>query len=491
MRPEPATAFKEMPASQPPVPFGRDTSSQDTFGQDSLGQHIATSSQGMCSADHAISVEIATPDRFIAMEREWRDLTSRALEPNIFMEPSLVAAAARSDDAVIHVLLVWGRTRPATPLCLVGVWAFACRRPSSRLPLTVLKSPVHDHAYLGIPVLDADRGADALTAMLDAIAREPSFPKMLEVGSFDADGPVAALLADALASRGSQHLRLEPRLRPRLRLGDSGAEAAPLSASRAKALRRRRKHLDKQGPVTLTRHRDPEGVRTALEEFLILEASGWKGRASQRGRAILRIPSLDSFFRSAVAGLAARGQLEISALRSDGRPVAMQMTVRSGATAFTWKSAYDEALKDCSPGIILLQEVTASLLSEPGLRSVDSCSHSDESYMAEFWSGRKPVLDLVMDVRRGTTAAFLLLSSAEHVRRQLQFEARRMRRVLQSAQRTASSACSSILSACARQVHGIAAKVMQLRRGSASPHAPGEEVVRSAAVDRREGGRGR
>lgn len=397
----------------------------------------------LAEAEAAISVEIATPERFATIEREWRDLTARALAANVFMEPSVVAAAAFADGVDVHVLLAWAAKEAMGPVRLVGAWAFACRRPTSRLPLTVLKSPVHPHACLGIPVLDADIAADVLMRMLDAVAQEPDLPKLVEINSFDDAGPVASLFADVLARRDSRHVRLEPRRRPQLVKGV--AEAAPLASSREKALRQKRRRLGKRGQLSCTTHQAQGEIRAALEEFLALEVAGWKGKAIERGHAIRKAPANETFFRAAIEGLAVRGLAKISALRSDGKPVAMQITVQSGSTAFTWKSAYDEAQRDCAPGLLMLQEVTASFLADPAIGSVDSCNHRDDGYMAEFWSGRKPVLDMVLDARRGMTPAFMLLGGAERARQRFQAKARRAHRALRSARASASSLIRSML----------------------------------------------
>lgn len=416
MRPEPAIVFSASSKAEIAFPGERD----DRAG-----------------AAHAISVEIATPERFLSIERDWRDLTGRALAANVFMEPSVVAAAALADAVTVHVLLAWAAKEPDADLRLVGAWAFACRRPTSNLPFTVLKTPVHGHACLGIPVLDADCAAKALAQMLDAIMDEPDLPKLVEINSFDDAGPVAIILADALARRGARHICLEARRRPQLVSGE--AEAASLSTSRERALRQKHRHLGKHGQVTYTVHSDRAEVHAALDEFLALEMAGWKSKAIERGHAIRREPAREAFFRPAVEGLAACGLVRIRALRCDGNPVAMRITVRSGSTAFTWKSAYDEKSKDCAPGLLLLQDETAALLADPGVRVVDSCNRRDNGYMAEFWSGRRPVLDIVLDVRRGMTPAFLLLSSIERSYQQFKSQARRAHQVLRSARGTLSA----------------------------------------------------
>ena len=382
------------------------------------------------AAAATIGVEITTPQRLATIEREWRDLCGRALADNAFLEPSLIAAAAEVGAAEIAVLLAWSAPQPDMPSRLIGLWALARRHAFPLLPVPMLKTPVIDHAFLGTPVLDRDDAAQALSGMLDAIAAERSLPDLLSIGSLDASGPVAAVFAEVLARRGSPCTRLETRLRPSLLKSASGGGTSPVSPSRAKALRKKQQRLARQGVVSCTRHAGGSEVGPAIEEFLTLEASGWKGRRSSRGQAILRTPVLTSFFRRAIAALANRHQAQIIALRLDGRAIAMQVTVQSGETAFTWKSAYDEAHRACAPGLLLHQEVTGRFLADPALRAVDSCNHHDTGHMAEFWAGRREVSDLIVDARPRRTALFGLVSTLELGHRRLREAARRCRSVL-------------------------------------------------------------
>lgn len=380
----------------------------------------------------AISIEITTAGRFASIGREWRDLVDRALEPNAFMEPGLVLAAELAGKGPIRVLLAWGAACADSSIRLLGAWAFGCHRSSSGLPVTVLKTPVHDHAYLGLPVLDRERGGQVLRQMLDEVSREPDLPKVIEIASLEEGGAFGRLFADCLAERRTSFIRLDPRLRPQLRLKAPRNAPPPLSASRVRALGRRRRHLASVGDVASTTHMAPSDVDAALDELLVLEGAGWKGRASRRGRAIRRDPLLEQFFRAAVSGLAAEGLATITALRCDGRPVAMQLTIRSGVTAFTWKSAYDEEFRSCAPGLLLLKDLTDVFWSDENLKMIDSCNHRDDGYMAEFWKDRRSVADILLDVRPRTTPVAWIICQAEVTRRWLLAKARQTRSRLRS-----------------------------------------------------------
>jgi CelD/BcsL family acetyltransferase involved in cellulose biosynthesis len=110
-----------------------------------------------------------------------------------------------------------------------------------------------------------------------------------------------------------------------------------------------------------------------------------------------------------IAALAARGEAAIHSLTLDGKPVSMQIVLRAGATAFTWKTAYDEALHDFSPGTLLFEDYTARLLADDTIACVDSCSFDDNGYMAA-WQERATLTQMWFDARRGGSTAFTLLA---------------------------------------------------------------------------------
>jgi CelD/BcsL family acetyltransferase involved in cellulose biosynthesis len=356
-----------------------------------------------------IGVEIVDPARLAALGPEIRDLIARAAEPNVFMDPAFVCAAAARE--AVHVVLAWDRH--PVPARLIGLWALAAGLPAKLpLPIRVLQPPARDYSYLSTPILDAADGAAALAPMLDAIATS-RLPKIIVLPLAQADGAVMAALKDALARRAAPPHILERSRRPLLAAGGDGKAylERALSASSRKKLRQHRRRLGEHGTLTHTTHRDPASVAAALDEFLILEAAGWKGR---RGTAMLCDPGAAAFARAAINGLAAQGDAIIEALRLDGRPVSMQIILRSGRAAFTWKTAFDESFHDYSPGMLLFEDYTHSLLAEPGLAVADSCAIDESGFMAA-WTERRELAHVWVDVRPGGSLAFRLATTAAQV----------------------------------------------------------------------------
>jgi hypothetical protein len=82
-----------------------------------------------------------------------------------------------------------------------------------------------------------------------------------------------------------------------------------LGAKKLKELRRQRNRLGDVGTLRFSVAQTPPDVRDALEGFLKLEASGWKGR---NGSALISNDGDAAFIRRGCVALAATGQCEIA-----------------------------------------------------------------------------------------------------------------------------------------------------------------------------------
>ncbi|MGH6664953.1 MAG: GNAT family N-acetyltransferase, partial [Pseudolabrys sp.] len=359
-----------------------------------------------------IAVETVTSARLAEIQIEWRDLIARADVANVFMHPLLLALSACYPDSHIRILLAWqnsgGRKR------LAGFWAFAAGRPPrSIIPLSVLAAPPFGQAFLASPVIDRDLLDATLQAMFDHIATDASLPKIIALDDMRDDGATTQALRRVLDARGSAPAILRRFMRPRLAATLDAKQylEKALSASRRKKLRQRRRGLAEKGALESKIISEPEAVGRALEDFLRLEAAGWKGR---KRTALLCNPPDATFTREMMTALAPHGEAWIHALTLDGRPVSMQIVLRASATAFTWKTTYDEALHDFSPGMLLFEDYTAAFLADPGITCVDSCCYDDSGFMAS-WPERQPMVEMWIDARRGGSAAFAHLSRLQGI----------------------------------------------------------------------------
>ena len=359
------------------------------------------------------SVELVSAADLADLTEEWRDLVQRADVPNVFMHPLLLRAAAAGAERVTAVLAwgVFGRERR-----LLGIWAFSAGRArQSMLPLRFLSAPAAEHAYLGSPAIDRDHLDETLAAMLDAIVAAPDLPNLIAVNAMRAEGATYDALLRVLTQRGSPPCHFESVQRPRL-ASKCDAESywqAALSSSSRKKLRQFRRRLGEKGTLQTRVLSEPAEVQSAFEQFLTLESQGWKG---QRGTALASRPEDAEFARNMINRLARTGEASMHVLELDGRPVSMQVVLHAGPAAYTWKTAYDEALGAFSPGMLLLEDYTKAFLADPAIRFVDSCAHDDSGYMAA-WQERQTMADVWFEARPGVSVQFTAAARLERAYR--------------------------------------------------------------------------
>lgn len=125
-------------------------------------------------------------------------------------------------------------------------------------------------------------------------------------------------------------------------------------------LRRRRKKLEEKGKVTFERCSGGELLDAHLEEGFILESSGWKG---EQGTAIAQDLATRGFYQELARRSAYQGELSLYFLRLDGRAVAFHYGLAVESRYYLLKPGYDESLKECSPGQLLMEEVIRDCIS--------------------------------------------------------------------------------------------------------------------------------
>ena len=114
------------------------------------------------------------------------------------------------------------------------------------------------------------------------------------------DGAAMRAFADVLRRDGMRRVVLQSHVRACLDATRDADELLreALGAKKLKELRRQRNRLAEHGAVHFDVARTPAEVATALETFLALEASGWKG---QRGTALVQNAGDAAFIRRATA----------------------------------------------------------------------------------------------------------------------------------------------------------------------------------------------
>jgi CelD/BcsL family acetyltransferase involved in cellulose biosynthesis len=341
-----------------------------------------------------ISVTICSPE--LGLEAGWQDLTRRA-SSNVFMNPVALRAACDTGFADVRMLLAFEAS--AEPRKLVGAWAMQQRRVAPLWP-AVLEALPYNYAFLSSPVVDPDYVAEVMVAFFRAIEQDASLPNVLSLKDLDAESPSYAAIVTALAAHGGAQLKLAQSARP-VATRDLGVKK---SGSTRKKLRQDWNRLSALGAVDVVNDRDPDRVREAFESFLELEAASWKGA---QGTALLCDPADAAFVRRLVGDLSERQSASVALLRLDGKAIAAQVVMYCGSAGYTWKTAFNAEYGKYSPGALLIDKVTEELFAMPGIETIDSCS-AEGSFMAQLWSGRRTMVDLLVDVGAGQSLSFTL-----------------------------------------------------------------------------------
>jgi len=346
-----------------------------------------------------VLVTIDSPNQAIAPY--WDDLVRRA-SSNVFMDPAALQAACETDFAEVQMMLAW--EEGAEPRRLVGVWAMRLRSVAPLWP-HLLETLPYNYAFQSSPVVDPAFVDEVIPAFFAAIERNSSLPNVVSMKAFDAECASYAAILKVLARRGITPLMLSRHARPFV-TREFGVKR---SGSTRKKLRQDWNRLSALGAVDVLNGRTTEAVEGAFETFLALEKASWKG---VQGTALLSDSGDAVFVRKLLQNLAAGRNASVALLRVDGAPIAAQVLMYCGATAYTWKTSFDANYAKYSPGALLIDRVTDELFAGPDIFAINSCA-AGTSFMAQLWAGQRTMVDLLVDVGQAKSLHFRMEAARE------------------------------------------------------------------------------
>jgi hypothetical protein len=197
-----------------------------------------------------------------------------------------------------------------------------------------------------------------------------------------------------------------------------------VSPEHFRELRRQWRKLDAMGALFYNVARQPADIRLRMEEFLLLEASGWKGRGRT---AMINDRYRAAFAREAISNLAEIDGVRIHTLDLDGRAIASMIVFMTGGEAYTWKTAYDEDFAKFSPGKLLVAELTEWHLDDANIARSDSCAVPDHPVMSRFWEEREDMGTLVVGLQQNRDRDVRQVATQLHLYRNTRNVARLLR----------------------------------------------------------------
>ncbi|RUU11253.1 GNAT family N-acetyltransferase [Mesorhizobium sp. USDA-HM6] len=358
-------------------------------------------------------------------------LSTRTIEPNVFFNPRFLAPAMpRLEDREVRLAVIRDGDEYRNRLRLLV--PFSVERPAIPLGVPVMRTWSSPFGPLGTPLVDRDDPIGVIEDFFSILSRPHlKLPKVFVLPDMRLDGPVASLLTSFADSRGLTMVATGKVERPVLESDADGDDylKASLRAHHYREFRRLKRRLADLGKLEHVVARGQDEIRHAIESFLTLEAAGWKGR-ERTAMAIDRYRA--AFAREAVHRLAEHDMCRIHSLRLDGRTVACLVVFVEAGVAYTWKTAYDEALSAYSPGTLLMIEVTKQHLDDPNIGMTDSCAVPDHPVMSRLWMERKPTGTLVVGLAPDADRLARQAASQLHLYR----ETRNMARLLRNRMRS-------------------------------------------------------
>jgi CelD/BcsL family acetyltransferase involved in cellulose biosynthesis len=330
---------------------------------------------------------------------QWQALAERAVEPNGYNLPDweLAVSASATGRTGASALGAWSEASPAqdSAVRLIGLLPVISFWRAYRIPLPVLVS-ADPYGTLCTPLLDRDCANEAAARLMQQARKAGAHALVLRDMSLD--GAAMKAITEVLRQGGMRPRVLHSHLRACLdatRDADALLHDA-LGAKKLKELRRQRNRLAGHGAIGFEVARTPEQVASAVEDFLALEASGWKAR---RGTAMMQDDGDARFIRRATTALAERGQCEIVTLRAGEERIAAAVVLRHLDRAFYFKLGVDERFAKFSPGVQLSLELTRYLCSDPAITSADSTASPDHPMINPIWRGRFAIGDVLIPLR--------------------------------------------------------------------------------------------
>ena len=319
-----------------------------------------------------------------AIVPSWENMAAAAIEPNPFYEPWMLLPALElfGLGRGFRLVTVWNGERLDAVLPLERTGTF------KGLPLPALSSWRHRHCLLCTPLVRTDDAAETLAALIEWLRAEGT--PIVGLQYIRSDGPFNVALMTALKAANIRPFVLDGYARPVLRRAKDGETYLEefISRKERQELGRRERRLQEQGRLAHVALGPGDDVSRWIDDFLRLEASGWKGK---EGSAMICSEANRRFLTETFNAAYRRGRLEMVGIDLDGKPLGRCTGFIAGEGAYAFKPAYDEAFAKFSPGIIAEVARIRNLHELPGVQWMDSFTDANNSVMSRLWKDRLTV----------------------------------------------------------------------------------------------------
>jgi hypothetical protein len=343
----------------------------------------------------ALTIRVIEVEQLSEYREEWTKLSEAALAPNVFYEPWMLLPAAFSDDPLIDAeklrfLLVLGPLGKDGVQPLWGFFPLEVETKTMNLPVRSLTFwRHHRYFYLTVPLIHTDHALEVLNAFWHWFEKNPFGCRILDTNQLLADGPFHAVWADFAIGRTS-FVVIDF---PRAFLEPSGTAAEYFSRVISKKhfdeFRRLERRLGEVGKLEYRQVAQLSDVEPWVDQFLQLEAKGWKGGTT--GRAFAKEPEHVAYLQKMTREGFLRNRVMLLSLVLDSKVIAMKHNVLTVGGGFAFRIAYDESYAKYSPGVLLELENVRRVCDDTRIQWMDSCADPRHVMANRLWKERRMI----------------------------------------------------------------------------------------------------
>lgn len=337
---------------------------------------------------------------------QWDALSANAIEHNPFYSRESVLAGidalgyGEKLEAVAFRLNRDGR--------LVGLIPFYRERLGRLARFSDGRSALNLYQVGGAPLIDKDEQDAVIECGFEHLRMPQFLPMRWAFAHVELNSHFAQLVRKHAERRGFEVHAISTYKRPILTRLPQGFDAHidnVIGRKRAKDIQRNIRRLGELGALRFERTSDPALVAQRVEDFLVIEHEGWKGR---KGTSFLSKPDHARYARLAF------GEAIVDSLLLDEKPIAVSINLRAASTLFTPKCAFDEKYRKFGPGLILEYKVIEAFYADESFDTMNAATTVDGHVISDFWNGERTMGTLIVGPTGWRTRLLAQIESAHH-----------------------------------------------------------------------------
>lgn len=287
-----------------------------------------------------------------AIAADWQTVLATVTKKRFFHEIAWWKSYLRAVESDFGDMSFFVARHATTPIAILPL-KYTSRR---LLGWKIRQLGLPDHVCLPLGDILCDRNvhiAEVITALIQMLQMNAKRWDFIVFRRIMAESKVVELSANQWPRVLTKHLKTCDYLA----FADKDIKAADILPRKLRSnLSRARKRLTAEKAVTFRKVVLQPELDQCFNEFMDLEASGWKGQQGV-STAIKLHPTILKFYRALIDEFGPSQSVMISRLLVDGRPIAGRFCLKCDDVLYNLKVAYDETWSRLAPGNLLLEWV--------------------------------------------------------------------------------------------------------------------------------------